>query len=152
MIVDVLSNLEFYKSISNDFYEGLKFIKDAAIEIPLGEYPLTPTAKALVMEYETKVGDNGFGYEAHKHLIDIQYCIKGSERIPWHNLDNALVSHTEYDEKKDFTFFNWVPAQGEVVIGSGVFAIFYPRDAHAPVFSTGDKPEMIKKIVIKVSV
>jgi YhcH/YjgK/YiaL family protein len=152
MIVDVLSNLEFYRSISNDFYEGLKFIANADINIALGEYPLTPTAKALVMEYETKVGDNGFGYEAHKHLIDIQYCIRGTERIPWHNLDNTLKAHTEYDEKKDFTFFNWVPQQGEVVIGNDVFAIFYPADAHAPVFSASDKPEMIKKIVIKVSV
>lgn len=152
MIVDVLSNFKFYKSISNDFYEGLKFIKHAEVDIALGEYPLTDTAKALVMEYETKVGNNGFGYEAHKHLIDIQYCIKGTERIPWHHLDDALVPHTEYDTKKDFTFFSWVPQQSEVIIGNDVFAIFYPGDAHAPVFSAGDKPEVIKKIVIKVSV
>jgi beta-galactosidase beta subunit len=39
-----------------------------------------------------------------------------------------------------------------VVIGNGVFAVFYPSDAHAPVFSAVDKPEKIKKIVIKVSV
>ena len=152
MIVDVLSNLEFYKSINNDFYEGLQFIQNADVDIALGEYPLTATAKALVMEYETKVGDNGFGYEAHKNLIDIQYCIKGIERIFWHNLDDTLKAHTEYDEKKDFTFFTWVPQQGEVIIGNSVFCVFYPKDAHAPVFSTSDKPEMIKKIVIKVSV
>ncbi|MFT4155385.1 YhcH/YjgK/YiaL family protein [Parafilimonas sp.] len=152
MIVDVLSNLEFYKSISTDFYEGLKFIQQADVEIPLGEYPLTPTAKAIVMEYETKVGENGFGYEAHRHLIDIQYCIKGSERIYWHNLDDALAPHTTYNAEKDFTFFTWVPEQGEVVIGNNVFSIFYPGDAHAPVFSTSDKPELIKKIVIKVSI
>lgn len=150
MITDTLSNIEFYKSINIDFYEGLKFIKNAAADIELGAYPLTPTAKALVMEYETKEDENGFGYEAHKNLIDIQYCIKGSERIPWCYL-NELIPYTEYDAEKDVTFFNMRPEMGSVTIGNGVFAIFYPTDAHAPVFCV-NKPEMIKKIVIKVTV
>jgi len=150
MIVDTLTNLEFYKNINNDIYEGLKFIAVAPVDIALGSYPITDTAKALVMEYDTKDGDNGFGYEAHKHVIDVQYCIKNSERIPWSNLDR-LEAYTEYDEQKDVTFFKMIPQQGEVVIGKGVFAVFFPADAHAPVFSDGE-PSYIKKIVIKVSV
>ncbi len=86
MIVDALVNFEFYKAINRDIYEGLKFIASAHPDIELGSYRVTETAKALVMEYETKEGENGFGYEAHKHVIDVQYCIKGSECIPWSNL------------------------------------------------------------------
>jgi biofilm protein TabA len=150
MITDSLDNIEFYKSFNKDFYEGLTFIKNASADIELGSYPLTPTAKALVMEYETKDGDNGFGYEAHKNLIDIQYCIKGSERIPWCYL-KELTPYTEYDAAKDVTFFNMQPQMGDVIIGNGIFSVFYPTDAHAPVFCV-HKPELIKKIVIKVTV
>lgn len=150
MIVDVLANLEFYKSLNNDIYEGLKFIASAPIDLALGTYPVTSTAKALVMEYNTKEHDNGFGYEAHKNVIDVQYCIVGSERIPWSNLDR-MEAYVDYNEEKDVTFFKMAEPQGEVVIGNGVFSVFYPKDAHAPVFSNGT-PGYIKKIVIKVSV
>jgi YhcH/YjgK/YiaL family protein len=150
MIVDVIENYEFYKTINPDIYEGLKFIISADPDIALGSYPVTPTAKALVMEYNTKQGDNGFGYEAHKHVIDVQYCIKGRERIPWGNL-GKMQAYTEYDAEKDVTFFNMAPQQSEVTIGAGVFAVFFPQDAHAPVFCDGE-PGYIKKIVIKVSV
>jgi len=149
MIIDSLNNIEFYKSINNDVYEGLKFIKNADPEIALGEYPLTDTAKAVVMEYETKI-KNHFGYEAHKHVIDVQYCIKNTERIPWSNVQR-LAPNTEYNVEKDFTFFDMIQPQGEVVIGNNIFAVFFPEDAHAPVYSDGE-PGYIKKIVIKVKV
>ena len=149
MIIDSLTNIEFYKAINEDIYQGLVFIKNADPEIPLGDYPLTPTAKAVVMEYDTKV-KNDFGYEAHKHVIDVQYCIKSVERIPWSNL-KRLTPHTEYSIEKDFTFFDWIEPQGEVIIGNDIFAVFFPEDGHAPVFCV-DEPGYIKKIVIKVKV
>jgi YhcH/YjgK/YiaL family protein len=150
MIIDSLENIEFYKSFNKDIYEGLLFIKNASGEIELGTYQISATAKALVMEYETKSGDNGFGYEAHQHVIDVQYCIKGNELIPWSNLER-LKPYTEYNPEKDVTFYELVEQQGEVIIGNNVFAVFFPEDAHAPVFCAG-KPELIKKIVIKVSI
>ncbi len=123
MIVDALINFDFFKSISNDIYEGLKFIQNANADIELGSYPLTAIAKTLVMEFETKAGENGFGCEAHKHVIDVQYCIKGTERIPWSNL-GRLEAYTQYDEQKDVTFCNMAQQQSEVVIGNGIFAFF----------------------------
>jgi len=149
MIIDSLINLDFYKSINIDFYEGLLFIKNAQPDIELGEYPITSTAKALVMEYET-MHQNTFGYEAHKKLIDIQYCIRGTELIPWSSL-KRLDPYTVYDPVKDVTFYRMIERQGEVVIGNGIFSVFYPEDAHAPVFCA-KSPELIKKIVIKVSI
>lgn len=148
MIVDSLANIDFYKSINEDIYQGLVFIKNADPGIPLGEYPLTPKAKAVVMEYETKI-KNDFGYEAHKYVIDVQYCIVNAERIPWSNI-KRLTPRTEYSVEKDFTFFDMIEPQGEVIIGNDVFAIFFPEDGHAPVYNAGE-PGYIKKIVIKVS-
>ena len=149
MIADSLSNIEFYRSISDDIYKGLLFIKNATPEIELGVYPITGTANAVVMEYETKVA-NDFGYEAHKHVIDVQYCIKHSERIPYSNV-RRLKPNTAYNVEKDFTFFDMMKPQGEVIIGNDIFAVFFPEDAHAPVYSDGE-PGYIKKIVIKVKI
>ncbi|MBK0380686.1 YhcH/YjgK/YiaL family protein [Mucilaginibacter segetis] len=149
MIADSLTNIEFYKAINEDIYQGLVFIKNADPEIELGVYPITDNAKAVVMEYDTKI-KNDFGYEAHKHVIDVQYCIKNSERIPYSNV-KRLSPNTEYDTEKDFTFFDMIKPQGEVIIGNDIFAIFYPEDGHAPVYSDGE-PGYIKKIVIKVKV
>jgi YhcH/YjgK/YiaL family protein len=149
MIIDSLTNIEFYETINPDIYAGLVFIKNADPEIALGEYPLTEKAKAVVMEYETQI-KNDFGYEAHRHVIDVQYCIKNQERIPWSNL-KRLTPHTEYNEQKDATFYDMIEPQGEVVIGNDIFAVFFPEDAHAPVYCAKE-PGYIKKIVIKVKV
>jgi YhcH/YjgK/YiaL family protein len=78
----------------------------------------------------------------------VQYCIKNSERIPWSNV-KRLTPNTEYDTQKDFTFFDMIKPQGEVIIGNDIFAVFFPEDGHAPVYSDGE-PGYIKKIVIKV--
>src|SRR3954469_4324862 len=122
MIVDSLNNTAFYQSINKDIYEGLLFIQNASPDIELGSCPVTATAKALVMEYETKEGENGFGYEAHKHVIDVQYCIKGTELIPWSYLQR-LKPYTEYDAAKDVTFYEMAEQQGSVIIGNGIFAV-----------------------------
>jgi YhcH/YjgK/YiaL family protein len=149
MITDSLANIDFYKSLNDDIYQGLVFIKNAESGIALGEYPLTATAKAVVMEYETKI-KNDFGYEAHKHVIDVQYCIINSERIPWSNI-KRLTPNTAYNAEKDFTFFDMIEPQAEVIIGHDIFAVFFPEDGHAPVYSVG-APGYIKKIVIKINV
>ena len=149
MIVDSLTNVEFYKAINEDIYQGLLFIKNADPEIELGVYPINDNAKAVVMEYDTKI-KNDFGYEAHKHVIDVQYCIKNSERIPYSNV-KRLTPNTEYNIEKDFTFFDMIKPQGEVIIGNDIFAVFFPEDGHAPVYSDGE-PGYIKKIVIKVKI
>jgi YhcH/YjgK/YiaL family protein len=152
MIIDVLSNIEAYKLINQGIYDGLKFIQAASPDIALGAYPISEKAKALVMEYDTKDVDNGFGYEAHKHVIDVQCCMVNRERIPWCPLKN-LEAYTNYDPVKDVTFYKWQDPLGEAIIGNNIFAVFFPEDGHAPVFTPlGSNPGYIKKIVIKVSI
>ncbi|SDG70539.1 YhcH/YjgK/YiaL family protein [Mucilaginibacter sp. P25] len=147
MIVDSIDNIDFYKSFNKDIYDGLLFIKEAPADIALGEYPISANVKAIVMEYETKV-DNGFGYEAHQHVIDIQFPFIGKELVKYVTLDK-LEAYTQYDEAKDVTFFRASVPESEVVIGEGIFGIFFPIDAHAPMHCF-KVPEYIKKIVIKI--
>lgn len=150
MILDSLKNIDIYKGISPDIYAGLQFLQAATPDIALGEYPINDNVKAIVSEYET-VESFTRGYEAHVHVIDIQYPIRGMERVKWSNLQGMDVN-IPYDEKKDRTFYKNPSPQGtHVDIGNGIFAIMFPEDGHSPQHYI-DKPELIKKITIKISI
>jgi biofilm protein TabA len=150
MVVGTLSNIDTYKHLSPDIYVGLQYLKHADASIELGEYTVNDNVKAIVSEYKTvEVFERG--YEAHKHVIDIQYPIRGMERVKWSDLTGMNVN-IPYDEKKDRTFYKDPSPQGtHVDIGNGVFAIMFPEDGHSPQHYITE-PELIKKITIKVSI
>jgi len=148
MILDKIQNIETYKGVSSDIYRGLQFIASADKDIKLGEYTISEKVKAFVTEYET-VEHFERGYEAHKHEIDIQYPIRGYERIKWSPIDEMVVN-IPYDKEKDRTFYKSPSDQmTEVVIGNDYFAIFFPQDGHGPQHYFKEK-ELIKKITVKV--
>lgn len=149
MIADRLENLDIYKDISPDIYAGLMFLKNAKPDIRIGEYKITEKAKAIVSEYET-IAEFERGYESHKHVIDIQYPIIGRERVKWSPISNMDVN-IPYDEKRDRTFYKNPTQQSFIDIGNGVFGIMFPEDGHSPQHFV-EKPELIKKITVKVSI
>lgn len=150
MIIDKIENIDTYKGVSEDIYAGLKFIVNAKPDIATGTYPINRNVKAIVSEYET-IENFERGFEAHKHVIDIQYPIIGLERIKWSPISEMEVN-IAYEEEKDRTFYKNPHKQGtNVDIGNHIFAIMFPQDGHAPQHFV-DQPELIKKITIKVSI
>lgn len=151
MIYDTLNNIAFYKGLSPDIYEGLKFLQQVNPDIAVGTYQLTPNVKAIVSEYTTKeVNENG--YETHRHNIDIQYLLKGKEKIAC--LPVKELSETKpYREETDAAFYKAVSDHSPSILAlrPGYFAIFYPQDGHMPCLSVNE-PEEVKKVVIKVQV
>ena len=151
MIYDHIKNIETYKGVSEDIYAGLKFLAEAKEDIAVGTYPINERVKAIVSEYPT-VECFERGYEAHQHVIDIQYPIRGLERVKWSPIDNMDVN-IPYDKVKDRTFYkNPDPVVGtEITIGNGFFGIMFPWDGHSPQHLVG-KSEVIKKITVKVAI
>lgn len=150
MIIDKIENLETYKSLSMSIYEGLKHIAAIDPNIAVGTYSINERLVCKVMEYPT-VEKFKLGYEAHKKHLDIQYVLRGNERIKWSPIDEMIVK-TPYDEKNDATFYEKpIDHISEIVIGDGVFAIMFPQDGHACQHYVG-KSEVIKKLVIKVAI
>lgn len=149
MIYDNLDNIAFYKGLSPDIYEGLKFLRQVSPDIAVGTYQLTPNVKAIVSEYTTKeVNENG--YEAHRQNIDIQYLLTGKEKIAC--LPVEELSETKpYSEETDAAFYNAVSDHSPLTLDlrSGYFAIFFPQDGHMPCLCIS-KPEAVKKVVVKV--
>jgi len=150
MIVDKLKNIDIYKGLSPDIYAGLQFLHNANPGIEVGSYFINDNVKAIVNEYET-VADFSRGYEAHKHVIDIQYPVRGLERVKWSPIEGMNIN-IPYDEVKDRTFYKNSSPQGtHVDIGKGIFAIMFPEDGHSPQHYI-DKAELIKKITIKIAI
>ena len=147
MIFDHITNLSTYKGLSADIFEGLRFLQRVSPDIAVGTYQINSRVRAIVSEYETKV-KNEVGYETHKKNIDIQYLLKGSERIACLPIEK-LEETKPYDEEKDATFYTSDSKPLKMTIGNGYFAIFFPQDGHMPQLSVGE-PEMVKKVVVKV--
>lgn len=149
MIYDNLQNIELYKGLSADIYEGLLFLKNTDPNFAKDEYQINPRVKAMVSEYETKKV-NEYGYEAHRRFIDIQCVLEGEEKICCLPIQK-LKETKAYSEVIDATFYTADNKPQEIVIGNGYFAIFYPQDGHMPSLSV-DEPKMVKKVVVKVEI
>jgi len=150
MILDTLDNIDQYKSLSENIYKGLRFLAEADPSIALGYYVVDKNVAAIVSEYET-IECFERGYEAHNHVIDIQYPVLGIERVKWSPVKGMKVN-IPYDKEKDRTFYIDPSRQGvNVDIGNGVFAIMFPNDGHSPQHFL-DKAELIKKITIKIQI
>src|SRR5690606_38042218 len=101
---------------------------------------------AIILEYEPK-DEADTRFEAHRKYADIQYVIKGRERIGLVPLATTELIEP-YDEAQDIAFFqsntnNYQNATPEH------FFIFFPDDAHRPGVRVNEG-EPVKKIVIKV--
>jgi YhcH/YjgK/YiaL family protein len=149
MIYDHINNLETYTAISEDIRIGLEFLRDAKPDIENGVYQLNPRVKAIVSEYETKP-QNENGYEAHRQYIDIQYTLKGQERIACLPIEK-LTETKPYSEEGDFALYTTSLQPQEMTIGTGYFAIFFPQDGHMPGLCSAS-PEPVKKIVVKLKI
>lgn len=150
MILDTLNNINIYENISQDIYAGLEYLQNIDPEIEIGTYQINERVKVIISEYETMTVFER-GYEAHKHVIDIQLPIRGLERVKWSPIEGMNV-HIPYEEKNDRTFYKDPHLQGTYVdIGNGIFAIMFPGDGHSPQHYI-HKPELIKKATVKVSI
>lgn len=149
MVYDKIDNIETYKGLSEDIYEGLKFLKNASTDLACGEHEINPRVWAIVSDYKTKP-ENENGYEAHRKFIDIQYLLKGTEKNCCLPIDK-LKETKPYNEEIDAAFYTTdTPAQ-ELTLGNGFFAIYYPQDGHMPCLAHG-RTLMVKKIVVKVCI
>jgi biofilm protein TabA len=90
--------------------------------------------------------------ESHKKYIDIHTTITKSERIDWYPAA-ALKIIKPYDAVEDAVYYEKQKSTcASLNMYPGIFAMFWPDDAHMPRLRTAGKPELIKKAVMKVSI
>ncbi|MEI8378097.1 MAG: YhcH/YjgK/YiaL family protein [bacterium] len=147
MIVDNIKNAYIYYELGEKYKTALEFLQQTnLVNLENGKYPIDgEDIYIIIQEYETKPEEEG-KLEAHQLYTDIQYIIKGKEKLGYSDIKN-FSPQTFYDSAKDIIFgsgnFDFVAAN------EGDFVIFTPQDAHMPCISI-DKPLQVKKAVIKI--
>src|SRR5690348_17105224 len=100
---------------------------------------------ATVQDSPTKDYDST-QWESHRKYIDLQYVIRGKEKIGRVSPSKLTVTRP-YAEARDLANYSGDGPLYEAV--PGTFFLFFPSDAHRPNIMSGDKtPD--KKIVIKI--
>ena len=148
MIKDKLENAFLYHNLSENLKTGFEWLQKNDLEnLEDGKYVIDgDKVYASVQTYETK---NDAKYESHRKYIDIQYMIKGVEKVGVTNLSNC-TSCIEYDSQKDLEFFDINLGDEYLELAQGYFLVFYPQDAHKPSIKYNTN-SLVKKVVVKVA-
>lgn len=123
------------------------FLKTQNLEtlVP-GKYPIDGVnAYASITEGPSKELADA-KWESHRNYIDLQYVIKGEEKIGVAPVITATIVKP-YDETKDAANYT---ADGTYYIASPEsFFLFFPQNAHRPNIKV-DGYNIVKKLVIKI--
>ena len=137
-----------YESNKATWDKVFAFLADSAklASLPVGTYPIEDkNAYAIITEAPSKTPDAA-KWEAHRKYIDLQYVVKGEEKIGVAPLASATVTEP-YDEKKDAAHYT---ADGKYYTATPAeFYLFFPSDAHRPNLKV-DGFDVVKKLVIKI--
>lgn len=148
MIFDRLDRADVYRCLGGRLARALDYLRQADLgALAPGEYPVAGReVLAMVQEAPTRPPEQG-RWEAHRRYVDIQYVIRGVERMGVADV-GALVVTEPYDPAQDVLMLD---GKGGTFLDvhPGQFCIFFPHDAHMPGLSPG-APNVVKKVVMKV--
>ncbi len=152
MILDSLSNSDFYVSAHPLFSAAFDYLKKFDPATPDGTYELDgKNLFAVVQRYET-APEATRKWEAHRVYADIQCIIAGREKM-LHAPVGELVVTAPYNEARDVEKYGdeGVTNVSPLLVPAGTFCVFFPQDGHKPNCMV-ERPEAILKVVMKVKV
>lgn len=131
---------------------ALAHLRDSDLEkSPPGSYELQGTdIYVQVIDMTTKpLGE--CRPEVHREYADLQYLVRGRERIGVAVDSGAFAIDEDFTPGRDLRFYRAVPSETVLTMRPGSFALFMPSDIHSP-GSAVDAPEAIRKVVVKIRV
>lgn len=152
MIKNSLKYTKNYYNLSNKIKLALEYLEKNDLKVfDNGRYDiLGDDVYVNVQDYTSKAETQG-KWEAHKKYIDIQFMIKGTERIGVGEIDNYQTTET-YDEPKDLEFLAVANDNYQFInMNENDFIILYPQDVHMPQIAM-NTPSYVKKAVVKISI
>jgi YhcH/YjgK/YiaL family protein len=146
MICDEIKNIALYANCHQQFTDVATFIaKTDLLNLANGKHFINEKgAFASVNEYTTKPQSECF-VECHQKYIDVQMLVYGEELIGYSPVSSCEA--LPYDAEKDLQ--KLVGEVSFIHIKTGMFAIFFPHDAHMPNVLVAT-PLPVKKIVFKI--
>jgi len=148
MILDKMENFQNYAGIHRHFNAVLNFMKITDIRnLSIGKHEISNGIFLISNIYKTVTEAETF-MECHRKYIDIQIMVKGSEMMGICNRD--LCRQSEYNDAEDYLKLEGEPDL--ITVREGFFTVFFPQDGHMPQLMVNEKPEEVRKIVVKMPV
>jgi len=149
MVTDVLGNAGLYAGLGPGIAAALDWLgrTDVAAQ-PDGRRAIAGDAVyAIIQRYATKRRAADGLWEAHRRYADVQYVAAGVETIGYAHV-GALAPARAYSPEDDCALFS---GEGDfLAVRAGMFAVFFPEDAHMPGLACGEPAEVLK-VVVKVA-
>lgn len=146
MVVDKIENLEKYASLNPLFAKAIEYLKATDLNAQaLGKVNLQGNDLVVIFSQTQPKAKEEAKLETHNSFIDIQIPLSGVEVFGY--TPRVELPESEYDADNDISFYDGL-AESYVPVKPGMFAIFFPQDAHAP----GISPDGVRKIIVKVLV
>lgn len=119
-------------------------------KMPCGEYEIEGR-DLFAQVIETETGPAGTRRpEIHRRHVDVQFLLSGAEQIGF-ALDTGKSEPVENRlSRDDIAFYGEIQGENFVTLTPGCFAVFFPNDIHRPACSASEKPEKIKKVILKI--
>ena len=99
MIADTLSHAPRYAALHPAFAHAFAWLTAFDAAAPDGNHPIGMGCEARVMSYVTGPAESR-RWESHRRYIDIQFVVKGRERMDAANI-GMLRGATPYDDAND---------------------------------------------------
>lgn len=146
MIIDKLENIGMYASVNPLFAQAIEFLKSTDLNAhELGKVVLKEGELFVNFAAARPKTKDDAKIETHNNFIDIQIPLTGTELMGY--MPRTDLTEAEYNAEKDVTFYPG-HATDYLTVKPGMFAIFFPEDAHAP----GVTEVELKKVIVKVRV
>lgn len=146
MIIDKLENIGMYASVNPLFAQAIEFLKSTDLNAhELGKVVLKEGELFVNFAAARPKTKDDAKIETHNNFIDIQIPLTGTELMGY--MPRTDLAEAEYNAEKDVAFYPG-HATDYLTVKPGMFAIFFPEDAHAP----GVTEVELKKVIVKVRV
>lgn len=149
MIIAALKDAERY-CYNEKMQRAFQYLKETDLQsLEIGRYSIEgDDIFALVQAYNTRAEEE-CRFESHQRYIDIQFIIKGIEKMSYLHVDRLILTENDLI-KGDKAFYKADCVGSELIVHEGDFVIFYPEDGHKACIVV-DEPCFVKKVVLKVS-
>lgn len=143
-------DLENFKNIHPRFSDAFEFLKNAINQgFEDGDYEIDgKNIYAFISSYETKT-ESEVQFEAHNKYIDIQCVVSGTEVIGFESEKEVTLTQ-DYKDGNDICFYALNENYDKIALKKGEFVIIMTDELHAPCLSVENKPENVRKIVVKI--
>jgi biofilm protein TabA len=148
MIVDRLENLSLYCGLLEQLDVGIAFVQDGVGALACGQRVELPADAGYAMKASYAPNPEGERrYEVHRRYIDLQVMLEGEEECLVTDL-GAFPGRDVYQEADDLQFLEGdVEGAVRFRFRPGMFAIFFPHDAHKPACHVAGCDRVVKCVV-----